>query len=95
MFFWMPSKKVNVVVLAMVGLVLGGCASERPDEPVGRAESAMIAGDCPGYLDGCYTSCQAVTPSPEAQCFSNCDVCFGHCLSGAPASKCSVNSPSP
>lgn len=56
----------NFVVDAQVGL--------------GTVSLAVGGGDCSTALDACYTSCQAVKPTPIAECFANCDTVFYGCI---------------
>ncbi len=76
------SSTIRVLCLLLpLSLSMVGCVAEDvPNDAEGEMETSESLTDCPTILNGCYVTCQATLPTPDAQCFLDCDASFRRCI---------------
>lgn len=68
-------------LLLPLSLSIVGCVAEEvPNDTEGEMETSESLTDCPTILGDCYVTCQGALPTPDAQCFLDCDANFRRCI---------------
>lgn len=77
----MSSTSRTLSLLLGLSLAVVGCVAEDvPNDADGEMVSSESLRDCPTILNGCYVTCQGTQPTPDAQCFLDCDASFRRCI---------------